>query len=383
MVLAINARHAYQCLVFALQPAGKIAHQTMIVIFVILTSYMSRSILKIFALLACLCLVACAEKPGEQKAEFFIFGTVMEVTIWGAGDAQAQRAFASLQSQFQEMHHEWHAWEPGPLTEINQAFASGLPAQASHSIVEMIRQSQLIEEQSGGRFNPASGALVRLWGFHTSDYPIEGPPPGQPKIDALVARSPSSLDIRLNDLTMTSTNPAVQLDFGGIAKGYAIDIACDTLKNLGIDNAIVNAGGDLRAFGSHGDRPWRIAVRDPAGGIIAALEAGQDEAIFTSGNYERFRQDNQIRYPHILDPRTGWPVKDLASVTVITREGWLADAAATALIVAGLDDWVEVARSLGLDQVLLVDETGKAYLTEKMNQRVEFVEGVEKEIVTF
>ena len=142
-------------------------------------------------------------------------------------------------------------------------------------------------------------------------------------------------------------------------------------------------GGDLRAFGSHGDRPWRIAVRDPAGGIIAALEAGKDEAIFTSGNYERFRQDNESRYPHILDPRTGWPVKDLASVTVITREGWLADAAATALIVAGLDDWVEVARSLGLDQVLLVDETGKAYLTEKMNERVDFVEGVEKEIVVF
>jgi thiamine biosynthesis lipoprotein len=225
--------------------------------------------------------------------------------------------------------------------------------------------------------------LVRLWGFHTSDYPIEGPPPGQSKIDALVARDPSSLDIRLDGLTMNSTNPTVQLDFGGIAKGFAIDIACDTLKNLGIDNAIVNAGGDLRAFGSHGDRPWRIAVRDPAGGIIAALEAGKDEAIFTSGNYERFRQDNEIRYPHILDPRTGWPVEDLASVTVITGEGWLADAAATALIVAGLDDWVEVARSLGLDQVLLVDEAGKAYLTEKMNERVEFVEGVEKEIVSF
>jgi thiamine biosynthesis lipoprotein len=368
---------------FTLQPAREVIHQSMIVIFVILTSYMSRSILKFFALLACLSLIACAQKPGEQKAEFFIFGTVMEVTIWGADEPEAQRAFASLQSQFQEMHHDWHAWEPGPLTEINQAFASGLPAQASHSIVEMIRHSQLIEEQSGGRFNPAIGALVRLWGFHTSDYPIVGPPPGQLQIDALVARNPSSLDIQLNGLTMTSTNPAVQLDFGGIAKGYAIDIACDNLKNLGIDNAIVNAGGDLRAFGSHGDRPWRIAVRDPAGGIIAALEAGQDEAIFTSGNYERFRQDNESRYPHILDPRTGWPVKDLASVTVITREGWLADAAATALIVAGLDDWVEVARSLGLDQVLLVDETGKAYLTEKMNQRMEFVEGVEKEIVIF
>jgi thiamine biosynthesis lipoprotein len=337
----------------------------------------------ICGLIVCLCLTACAEKPEVQKAEFFIFGTLMEVSIWGADEPEARLAFSRLQSQFQEMHREWHAWEPGLLTEINQAFAAGLPVQASQSIVEMTRRSQLIEKQSGGRFNPAIGALIQLWGFHTSDYPIEGPPPGQSLIEALVSQNPSSRDIQLNGLTMTSSNPAVQLDFGGVAKGYAIDIASDTLKSMGISNAIVNAGGDLRAFGSHGDRPWRIAVRDPAGGIIAALETGEDEAIFTSGNYERFRQDNESRYPHILDPRSGWPVEDLASVTVITREGWLADAAATALIVAGLDDWVEVTRSLGLDQVLLIDEAGKAYLTEKMNERVEFVEGVEKEIVIF
>jgi hypothetical protein len=114
----------------------------MIVIFDILTSYMYNATLKTLTLLTCLCLIACAEKPGEQKAEFFIFGTVLEVTIWGAGDQEAQRAFASLQSQFQEMHYEWHAWEPGPLTEINQAFASGLPAQASHTNVENTRHSQ-------------------------------------------------------------------------------------------------------------------------------------------------------------------------------------------------------------------------------------------------
>jgi thiamine biosynthesis lipoprotein len=344
---------------------------------------MSDSSMKILALLVCLCLTACGEKPGEKKAEFFIFGTVMEVTVWGVDDSESSLAFTRLQAEFQEMHQEWHAWEPGLLTGINQAFASGLSAQASPSIVEMTRRSQIIEEQTGGRFNPAIGALVRLWGFHTSDYPIEGPPPAASLIEALVEQKPSSQDIHLDSLTMSSSNPAVQLDFGGIAKGYAIDIACDILKNLGINNAIVNAGGDLRAIGSHGDRPWRIAVRDPAGGIIGALETGEDEAVFTSGNYERFRQDRQIRYPHILDPRSGWPVRELASVTVITREGLLADAAATALIVAGLDEWVEVARSLGLDQVLLVDERGKVYLTEKMNERMEFVEGVEKEIVFF
>ena len=344
---------------------------------------MSSAISKTITLLFCLCFAACVEKSGEQRAEFFIFGTLLEVTVWGVDEAEARQAFTRLQTQFQEMHRDWHAWEPGLLTEVNQAFASGLPAQASRSIVEMTRRSQRLEEQTGGRFNPARGALIRLWGFHTSNYPVEGPPPGRGLIEAMVSQNPSSRDIRLDGLTMTSSNPAVQLDFGGIAKGYAIDIASETLKSLGIGNAIINAGGDLRAFGSHGDRPWKIAVRDPAGGIIAALETGEDEAIFTSGNYERFRQDNESRYPHILDPRSGWPVENLASVTVITREGWLADAAATALIVAGLDDWEEVSRSLGLDQVLLIDESGKAYLTQKMNGRIEFVEGVEKEIVNY
>ncbi len=113
-------------------------------------------------------------------------------------------------------------------------------------------------------------------------------------------------------------------------------------------NAIVNAGGDLRAIGSHGDRPWRVAVRKPGGGNVGSVQVQGDESIFTSGNYERFRQDQLNRYPHILDPHTGWPAKDIASVTLITDEGILADAAATALVVAGLDGWPAVARALNL-----------------------------------
>ena len=339
--------------------------------------------IKALTISLCLCLAACAQKPSEQKVEFFIFGTVLEVTVWATDDSTTRKVFGELQKEFQLMHRDWHAWEPGLLMEINRGFAAGLPVMASPSIVELIKHSQLMEEKSGGRFNPAIGALINLWGFHTSDYPILGPPPRRSRIDALVGQNPSSLDIQIDGLNLLSHNPSVQLDFGGIAKGYAIDIACKVLRSHGIENAVVNAGGDLRAIGSHGDRPWRVAVRDPDGGIIGTLETGDDEAIFTSGNYERFRQDNENRYPHILDPRTGWPVRDVASLTVITKEGWLADSAATALIVAGLQDWPEVAQALGLEQVLLVDEAGKAYLTEQMDSRMEFVEGVEKVIVSF
>jgi len=342
---------------------------------------MRRVFLILLAGVASLGFSACTEKPEERSAEFFIFGTLLEVTIRGPHGFDAEEVFSHLHAQFREMHRDWHAWEPGLLVEINRGFASGEPVTGSMDIVEMTRLSQVMEVKTGGRFNPAIGALIELWGFHTSDYPVNGPPPAGQLIEDLIRRHPSTLDIVIDGLTMRSSNPAVQLDFGGIAKGYAIDIACETLREYGVANAIVNAGGDLRVLGSHGDRPWRIAVRAPGGGIIGSLESAPDEAIFTSGNYERFRQDNEIRYPHILDPRTGWPVDDVASATVITGQGWLADASATALIVAGPGEWGEVARSLDLDMVLLVDESGKAYMTPKMAERIELEAGIEWEVV--
>jgi thiamine biosynthesis lipoprotein len=332
-------------------------------------------------IVVCLVLLAACHRNQEQSAELFVFGTIVEIKLWGASQEQSDRAFAELQQMFNGMHRDWHAWEPGRLTDINKAFAQGQTAEADADIVAMIRRSQGIEQRSGGRFNPAIGGLIRLWGFHTSDYPIIGPPPSQANIDEILIHRPSSRDIHIDGLEMGSDNPAVQLDFGGIAKGYAVDLAIGHLRNMGITNAIVNAGGDLRAMGRHGDRPWNVAVRKPGGGIIGSVEVRGDEALFTSGNYERFRQDQLKRYPHILDPLSGWPVEDVASVTVIASEGIVADAAATALVVAGLNEWSAVARALDLNQVLVVDEAGMVYLTPEMERRMQFSGDVERAIV--
>ena len=342
---------------------------------------MIRPPLTLIAILVCLTLPACTEQDSRQHAEFLVFGTVMEITTWGSDEATSQRAFAQLHGMFQEMHRDWHAWEPGLLTTINQAFANGEAIDASSGIVEMVKRSQELESLSGGRFNPAIGALIRLWGFHTSVYPIEGPPPSASEIDELLALQPSSGDVRIDGLSLSSANPAVQLDFGGIAKGYAIDLAIGKLREMGIENAIVNAGGDLRAIGSKDGEAWRIAVRNPKGGLVGTLETGTDEAIFTSGVYERFRLDAEQRYPHILDPRTGWPVQEIASVTVAANEGLLADAAATALTVAGTRHWAEVAHALGLDQVMLIDESGTIYLTTRMMERLQLEEGAEVRVI--
>lgn len=326
-------------------------------------------------------LTACTGQLKKYHQDFYIFGTVMNVTLWADSEAKAQQAFGSLQARFQAMHEDWHAWQPGALTDVNQAFAEGRTIKAPAAIVEMVRRSQEIESATQGRFNPAIGGLIALWGFHTSDYPVLGPPPTRESIGELLELQPSSRDIEIDGESLRSNNLAVQLDFGGVAKGYAIDIACAMLRGQGIENAVVNAGGDLRAMGRHGERPWRIAIRAPAGGIIGSLETEPDEAVFTSGNYERFRQQDTERYPHILDPRTGWPVQDLASVTVVASEGLLADAAATAITVAGLDEWTAVAKALGLEEVLVVDADGTVFMTPAISERIDLAEGIRAEVV--
>jgi thiamine biosynthesis lipoprotein len=313
----------------------------------------------IVTVVVCLVLLTACHRNQEHKAELFVFGTIVEIKLWGATQEQSDRAFTELQQMFNGMHRDWHAWEPGRLTDINRAFAQGQTAKADADIVAMIRHSQRIEQGSGGRFNPAIGGLISLWGFHTSDYPIIGPPPAQASIDEILTHRPSSGDIHIDGLQLSSDNPHVQLDFGGIAKGYAVDLAIERLRDLEITSAIVNAGGDL----------------------LGAVQVRDDEALFTSGNYERFRQDRLKRYPHILDPRSGWPVKDVASVTVIADEGILADAAATALVVAGLDEWPAVARALDLNQVLVIDESGMVYLTPEMERRMQFSGNVERKII--
>ena len=294
----------------------------------------------ILVLLTCLLtLAACQRTPRVYQAQLFVFGTVVDVSIQGVDEAAADRAFRELQQDFQAMHRDWHAWEPGLLTGINEDFAAGRPVVADAGIVEMVRRSRQIEAASGGRFNPAIGALVRLWGFHTSEYPIEGPPPLAEAIRALVDQRPSTLDSHIDGLTLNSNNPAVQLDFGGIAKGYAADEALQVLREMGINHAMVDASGDL-AFGDAppGKAGWKVQ--------IAALDKSalpQDVLVLkncgaaTSGDKYQFLEVDGKRYSHIVDPRTGYGVLGKGSFTVIAPNATQADALASAVSVLGLD----------------------------------------------
>lgn len=323
-------------------------------------------------LVAALLLGACDTEPPVTSRTFLAFGTLVEVTIVGTEPKQAEQAIGQVQQEFEYMHRTWQPWDASALARMNMLLTTGAWFSAAPSVLPLLQQAAELERASGGRFNPAIGKLIKLWGFDESDQPTAQPPP-KDEIASLVAAKPSLADIEIDGIRVRSTNPAVALDFGAFAKGYGVDRTIELLRRHGIENAIINAGGDLRAIGSHGDRAWRIGIRAPrGGGILAAVEISGDQSVFTSGDYERFFEFQGQRYHHILDPATGYPARGLTSVTVMTREGARADAAATALFVAGPDHWRQVAADMGVERVMVVLADGSVQMTARMAEHMHF-----------
>lgn len=322
-------------------------------------------------LIAVLALSACDPSPTVTRRTFLAFGTLVEVTIVDVEKSRAEQAIDQVEQEFQYMHRTWHPWEASALSRMNMLLATGEWFSAAPSVLPLLQDAVELEKASGGRFNPAIGKLIEQWGFH-SEGSATAPPPTE-DIDALVAAKPSLTDLEIDGIRVRSTNPAVALDFGAFAKGFGVDRTIELLRRLGIENALINAGGDLRAIGSRGDRPWRIGIRAPrGGGVLASVEIRGDQSVFTSGDYERFFEYEGQRYHHILDPASGYPAAGITSVTVIAHEGALADAAATALFVAGPDQWREVAAAMGLDKVMVIEDNGAVHMTPEMAQRIRF-----------
>ncbi len=327
------------------------------------------------AILLCLLLTACSQQPAAPITRHFLaFGTMVDLSLQGVDQKKADEVTAIIEEDFRLMHHSWHAWDPGPLGRVNRLIPSGKPFSVPPSVLPLIKIGTELAEQSGNRFNPAIGKLISLWGFHSSD-PSGWTPPSDDAVQKLLQANPRMTDLTFNGVSMQSSNPAVDLDFGAFGKGYGIDLAMEHIKELGVSNAILNAGGDLRAIGNRGGEPWRIAIRNPDGDTpLALLKVEGDESVFTSGDYERKYSYQGKQYHHIIDPRTGYPAMGTHSVTVLHDDATRADAAATALFVAGPDEWFQVAQAMGIRYVLLLDSDNIIHMSPAMAKRTEMLQ---------
>ncbi|NOZ09788.1 MAG: FAD:protein FMN transferase [Gammaproteobacteria bacterium] len=311
----------------------------------------------------------CERTPLYQEKRF-IFGTLVEIKIYGESRQQAQQAATDVFADLQRLHVALHPWQQGALSRTNALLTTGEWFSVAPTVLPVVEQAKRLYQQSDGLFDPAIGQLIGLWGFH-GDTPSTAPP-DDAAIETLLKNKASMKDIELNGIFMRGHNPKVQLDLSGIAKGHAVQVGLSRLKAMGIHNALIDAGGDLGVIGRHGQRPWKIAIRHPRQkGVLATLDLKPNEYIFTSGDYERFFKHAGKRYHHALNPRTGRPAQGLQSVTIIHNDGPTADAAATALFVAGPKYWYAIAKKMGLRYVMLVKEDGQVLMSPAMAKRVQ------------
>jgi thiamine biosynthesis lipoprotein len=316
----------------------------------------------------------CSKAPQLIQREAYVFGTRVEVSVWGESADKSQQALAAVLAEFDRLHRMLHAWQPSELTALNEAIARGeRDIAVSGELTFLLKDAADIAARSDQLFNPAIGKLVALWGFHSDEFkPVL---PDAAALDAAVKARPRLSDLSIADGRVTSGNRAVQLDLGGYAKGYALDRAADILRGQGVKNALINIGGNVMALGAKGNQPWRVGIQHPrAAAPLATLELRDGEAIGTSGDYQRYFELDGRRYCHLLDPRSGRPAEGTQAVTVLilpqAGAGALSDAVSKPLFIAGSRDWRNLARRLDVAQALLIDGEGVMHVTAAFRQRL-------------
>ncbi len=285
---------------------------------------------------ACLFVFGCGVERHERAA--LVMGTILEVTIEGLPSSEAEAAADAVFAEAERLNALMNSWDPeSALSRLNREAVRGW-AVADPEILVLLQISLGYSRLTGGAFDVTAGPLVRLWGFIAREVRV---PPPQGEIEAAMAQTGFErveLDLELRSVRLQVEG--MEIDFGGVAKGYAVDRAIAVLRERGVERALVNLGGNVRGLGSPAARErWTVAVRDPriSGerprllGYIGLGEGG----IASSGQYERFFEHEGRRYGHIIDPRTGWPAEDVLGTTIVAPDALTADILSTAVFVLG------------------------------------------------
>lgn len=295
---------------------------------------------------------ALAAWHGDEQSKM---GTRIVVQLWHEDADAGARLLAAAMAEFDRIEARMSTYrESSEISRVNREAAAG-PVAVSAELHDLVAHSLTVSRLSEGAFDITYESLGHLYALRerrlpTDDQIAEG-------LDAIDYRH---LRLDAQQRTIAFAVPGVRINLGGIAKGYACERVVDLLRAAGVEHALVSAGGDTRLLGDRRGQPWMLGIRDPdeADAVVTRL-ALQDEAISTSGDYERYFDADGVRYHHILDPATGRPTDGVRSVTVIGPDGTMTDALSTTLFVMGTESGLALVESLPGYEALII-ERGRA-----------------------
>ncbi len=322
-----------------------------------------------------LLLGACAHgAPGPDpvvvKRAQMQMGTIVTLTAVASDEATGQRALTAGFQEVRRLEQLLSTWIPASeLSQVNRA-AGQAPVTVSDETWTVVSRSLEIAALTDGAFNIAVGPAVEAWSV-TERQRIPD--------EAELERLRPAIDLRQVQLdrqarTIYLARPEMRLDVGGIGKGYAADRVEVVMRQAGALGGVVALAGDIKTFGRlPGGKPFPFAIRHPRkpDEVLAFVDL-QDEAISTAGDYERFFERDGVRYHHILDPRTLQPARACQSVTVVAKEGVMADGLDTGIFVLGPERGMALVERLPDVEAVIVDDTGRVLVSSGLQGRVRF-----------
>jgi thiamine biosynthesis lipoprotein len=281
-------------------------------------------------------------------------GTVITLTAWAEDDAKVVAAFDLAFAEFDRIDHLMTTWtDDSEISKINAAAGTGKPVPVSDEVMLVLERAAEGSKISDGAFDITVGSFHGLWKF---DEDNDGTIPDPKEVEArrkLVDWHDVILDPKAK--TAMLRRKGQQITLGGIAKGYSVDKAVAILAKAGLVDFIVQAGGDMYVSGRHGDRKWKVGIRDPRGPReqFFAFAEIEDATFSTSGDYERYVIKDGKRYHHIIDPSTGYPAMLTRSVTVMAKDAFTADELSKGFFILGPEKGLALAEKLGVDVVFV------------------------------
>jgi thiamine biosynthesis lipoprotein len=321
--------------------------------------------------ISALILLASCDSPESKlvRRTQFVMGTLVEITLGEDDTAKTQQAMDLAFDEMSRLENLMSTHLPdSEISRLNQQAGKGYTL-LSQEVLIVIKRALIWGHKTSGAFDISIGPVVKLWRF-TDENPTVPPP----AILQQAAKSVNYKNVQIDDVMVRLSKPGMALHLGAIAKGYAVDSAMAVLKNNGIQNAMINAGGDLAVIGNRAlNKPWKIGLQHPRKPeqLIASFNLAEG-SVATSGDYQRYFIHDKKRYHHILNPDDGKPARGLISATVITVNTMDADALATGVFVMGAEKGMQLIESLTGAEALLILESGEILLSKNLQSEPSF-----------
>lgn len=306
-----------------------------------------------------------AQEAVTAHKVLILMGSRFEFTAVHENEGRAWKAVEAGIAEVQRVEALISSWDPESQTSAVNRQAGLAPQAVDTELYQLLKRCQRVFALTEGAFDVTFASLDRIWSFDGSMTDL----PDSAAVEAsrsLIGFDEVVFESQKNSIFLP--RKGMKIGFGGIGKGYAANRARKVMEDLGIANGLVNAGGDVLAWGGNaGAESWRVAVSDPSDPRepMAWLDVS-GQAVVTSGNYEKFAMIKGTRYSHIIDPRTGWPVQGVKSVTLICPDAELADALATSVFVLGIEQGLALVNRLKNVECLMVDDKDEVHSSKNL-----------------